>query len=98
MTTCIVAIVAFREHHTFSGFKHFFVPVFGLLANLGCMLFYLLGPIPAIGVAGMSWHEPYIALGCSLFWIIVGAFYLVTTSKKMGKEIILTKQPAQASS
>ena len=44
MTTCIVAIVAFREHHSFNGFKHMFVPVFGLLANFGCMLFYLLGP------------------------------------------------------
>ena len=48
MTTCIVAIVAFREHHSFHGFKHIVVPVFGLLANLGCMLFYLLGPF-AIG-------------------------------------------------
>ena len=46
MTTCIVAIVAFREHHSFHGFKHMVVPVFGLLANLGCMLFYLIGPIP----------------------------------------------------
>ena len=44
MTTCIVAIVAFREHHSFHGFKHVVVPVFGLLANLGCMLFYLVGP------------------------------------------------------
>ena len=44
MTTCIVAIVAFREHHSFNGFKHMVIPVFGLLANLGCMLFYLVGP------------------------------------------------------
>jgi len=34
MTTCIVAIVAFREHHSFHGFKHMFVPVFGLLGQL----------------------------------------------------------------
>ena len=34
MMTCIVAIVAFREHHSFNGFKHLVVPVFGLLANL----------------------------------------------------------------
>jgi len=95
MTTCFVAIVAFREHHSFHGIKHFVIPVFGLLANLGCMLFYLIGPF---AVANMSPKEPYIALGFSLLWIIVGAVYLVTTSKKMGKEIILTKQPAQASS
>src|SRR5262249_1747308 len=55
MLTCIVAIVAFREHHTFNGFKHMFIPVFGLLANLGCMLFYIVGPF---SVSGMSVKEP----------------------------------------
>jgi len=96
MTTCVVAIVAFREHHSFHGFKHVVVPVFGLLANFGCMLFYLLGPIPAFGVAGMSIKEPYIALGVSLLWIIIGAIYLATTSKAKGKEIILTANPGLA--
>jgi amino acid transporter len=94
MTTCIVAIVAFREHHTFSGFKHFFVPLFGLLANFGCMLFYLVGPFT---VAGMSVKEPYIALGFSVLWIIIGAVYLAMSSKSRGKEIILTTKSAQAS-
>ena len=28
----------------FNGFKHMFVPLFGLVANLICMLFYLVGP------------------------------------------------------
>ena len=60
MLTCIIAIVAFREHHTFHGFKHMVVPVFGLVANLACMLFYLVGPFL---VSGMSVKEPYIALG-----------------------------------
>jgi amino acid transporter len=96
MTTCIVAIVAFREHHSFHGFKHVVVPVFGLLANLGCMLFYLLAPIPAIGVPNMSWREPYCALGVSLLWIIVGAIYFAMSSKSRGKEIILTAKPGVA--
>ena len=64
MMTCIIAIVAFREHHSFHGFKHVVVPVFGLLANLLCMLFYLVGPF---SVAGMSCKEPYIALGIAAF-------------------------------
>jgi APA family basic amino acid/polyamine antiporter len=93
MTTCIVAIVAFREHHSFHGFKHMVVPVFGLLANFGCMLFYLLGPF---SVAGMSWHEPYIALGVSLLWIVSGGIYFAASSKKRGKEIILTVKPGMA--
>lgn len=33
MLTCIMALVAFREHHSFNGFKHMFVPLFGLVAN-----------------------------------------------------------------
>ena len=60
MLTCITAMVAFHQHHLFHGFKHFVVPIFGLIANLICMLFYLVGPF---AVAGMSIKEPYIALG-----------------------------------
>jgi amino acid transporter len=90
MTTCLVAIVAFKEHHTFSGFKHFLVPIFGLVANLGCMLFYLIGPWM---VPGMSPMEPYIALGVVALWGAYGAFYFIKNSKKAGKEILLTQKP-----
>jgi amino acid transporter len=93
MTTNIVAIVAFREHHAFNGFKHVVIPVFGLLANLLCMLFYLVGPF---AVSGMSWHEPYIALGVAALWGGYGAFYFLTSSKKKGKEILLTGKPSVA--
>ncbi len=91
MLTNIVAIIAFKEHHTFSGFKHFFVPVFGLLANLVCMAFYLVGPFM---VSGMSVKEPYIALGIAAAWGAYGALYFIKSSKKGGKEILLTKAPA----
>ena len=87
MMTCIVAIVAFREHHTFHGFKHVVVPVFGLLANLLCMLFYLIGPF---SVAGMSWKESYCALAIAALWGVYGAFYFLLRSKKSGKPVILT--------
>lgn len=91
MTTCIIAIVAFREHHMFNGFKHLVVPVFGLVANLACMLFYLIGPWT---VAGMSVKEPYIALGVAAVWGIYGWYYFAKSSKKKGKEMILTAKPA----
>jgi amino acid transporter len=91
MTTCIVAIVAFKEHHSFNGIKHFVIPIFGLLANLACMLFYLIGPF---SVAGMSWHESYIALGAAFLWGLYGWFYFASGSKKKGKEILLTSKPA----
>ncbi len=91
MITCIIAIVAFREHHTFHGFKHVVVPVFGLIANLACMLFYLVGPFT---VSGMSWKEPYIALGVAAAWGIYGLIYFKSRSSKLGKEMILTQKPA----
>ena len=91
MTTCIIAIVAFREHHMFNGFKHLVVPVFGLLANLACMLFYLIGPCT---VAGMSVKEPYIALGVAFAWGLYGWYYFAKSSKVRGKAMILTAKPA----
>ncbi len=69
------------------------VPVFGLLANFGCMLFYLVGPF---AVSGMSVKEPYIALGVSFLWIIVGGIYLASTSKAKGKEVFLSAKPRAA--
>ena len=91
MVTCVIAIVAFKEHHSFHGFKHFVVPIFGLIANFGCMLFYLIGPFT---VSGMSWKEPYIALGVAAVWGIYGAIYFLKRSKATGKEVLLTAKPA----
>jgi len=90
MMTCIVAIVAFREHHTFSGFKHMFIPLFGVAANLMCMLFYLIGPFM---VTGMSWREPYVALAICAVWGIYGLVYFKSSSAKKGREIYVTAAP-----
>jgi amino acid transporter len=91
MTTCAIAIVAFKEHHSFNGFKHFFVPIFGLVANLLCMLFYLIGPF---FVPGMSVKEPYIALGVAAVWGIYGVFYFKKRSAQLGRPVVLTEKPA----
>ncbi|HYR41447.1 MAG TPA: APC family permease [Terriglobia bacterium] len=90
MMTCVVAIVAFREHHTFSGFKHMFIPLFGVAANLMCMLFYLIGPFM---VTGMSWHEPYVALAICAVWGIYGLVYFKSSSSRKGREIYVTMAP-----
>jgi hypothetical protein len=90
MITCWIAMVAFKEHHTFNGIKHVVIPVLGLLANLACMLFYLIGPFT---VAGMSWKEPYIALGVVAVWGIYGALYFLKASKAKGREVILSSKP-----
>jgi amino acid transporter len=88
MLTCIIAIVAFREHHTFNGFTHMVVPIFGLVANLACMLFYLVGPFV---VSGMSLKEPYIALAVCAAWGIYGGIYFLRASKSKAKPVLVEK-------
>jgi amino acid transporter len=88
MLTCIIAIVAFREHHSFSGFKHLVVPLFGLVANLACMAFYLVGPFM---VSGMSVKEPYIALAVCALWGGYGLVYFLRSSKAKGKAVLVEK-------
>jgi amino acid transporter len=86
MMTCVVAMMAFSEHHMFNTFKHVAVPVFGLLANLLCMLFYVVGPF---FVPGMSPKEPFVALGLVALWGIYGLVYFARSSKAKGQAIIL---------
>jgi hypothetical protein len=95
MITCWIAMVAFREHHTFNGLKHVVIPSLGLLANLAIMIFYLVGPFT---VAGMSWKEPFIALGVVMIWGIYGGIYFIKSSKAKGKEILHTSKPATSHS
>jgi len=89
MLTNVVAMVAFKEHHSFNGVKHLFVPLFGLVANLVCMLFYLVGPFT---VAGMSVKEPYIALAACGVWGLYGLVYFIQASRKKGKSILVDKK------
>ncbi|MGD1276446.1 MAG: APC family permease [Tepidisphaeraceae bacterium] len=88
MMTCIIAMVAFHQHHLHNPIKHLFIPAFGLLANLGCMLFYIIGPF---SVPGMSPKEPFWALGIAAAWGVYGTIYFIGRSKKLGKEIILSR-------
>jgi basic amino acid/polyamine antiporter, APA family len=91
MITCLVAIVAFNQHDQFHGFKHVVIPVFGLIANLLCMMFYLVGPFT---VSGMSVKEPFIALGVCVVWGVYGAIYFARNSQKKGRSIMSEKPPA----
>jgi hypothetical protein len=93
MLTCITAMVAFHQHDSFHGFKHFVVPIFGLIANLLCMLFYIVGPFM---VAGMSVKEPFIALGIVVLWGLYGAYYFAKVSKTNKKPIFASAQTVGA--
>jgi hypothetical protein len=67
--------------------------VFGLLANLVCMLFFIVGPS---FVPGMSSKEPFVALGVVAAWGIYGGVYFIRGSKKKGKEIFISPSPQKA--
>ena len=54
------------------------------------MIFYLVGPF---FVTGMSWKEPYVALGVAAVWGIYGAIYFIGRSKKSGKSVMVTSPP-----
>jgi APA family basic amino acid/polyamine antiporter len=88
--TNIVCIVAFREHHTFHGFKHVVVPVFGAIANFACLAFYIIGPLEGLG----SVKEPLMAVAIATIWGIYGGVYFMRNSRKKGKETILVSRPA----
>jgi APA family basic amino acid/polyamine antiporter len=91
MVTCLIAMVAFHQHDQFHGFKHVVIPAFGLIANLACMLFYLVGPFT---VSGMSVKEPFIALGVCAVWGVYGAVYFARNSQKKGRSMMSEKPPA----
>jgi amino acid transporter len=84
--SCFLCIVAYTGRPDFSLVKHWLIPGFGLLANLTCMAFYLIGPVFSLGTL----KEPLCALGISAIWGIYGGIYFLRSSKAKGKEILLT--------
>ena len=54
--------------------------MFGLLANLGCMAFYLIGPFMGYGTK----MEPLLALGSPRSGRIYGGIYFIASSKSNG--------------
>ena len=56
--SCVTCMVAFHKHPKYSPLRHLFIPLFGLLANLACMAFYLIGPFMGYGTK----MEPLLAL------------------------------------
>jgi APA family basic amino acid/polyamine antiporter len=83
--SCVLCMVAYHKHPKFNFIRHMFIPVFGLLANLACMAFYLVSPFTGIG----TWKEPYLALGIAAVWAIYGAFHFMGK----GKTVLLESRP-----
>jgi amino acid transporter len=88
--SCVTCMVAYHKHPKFSAIRHFFIPVFGLLANLACMITYLVGPFLGIGTKA----EPLLALGIALVWAIYGGIYFVVSSKSTGRSTLVQHRVA----
>ncbi len=83
--SCIICLVGFHNHKDFKVVRHLIIPVFGLLANLGCMAFYLIGPFMGYGTA----KEPLLALGIAVVWGAYGGIYFLSSSKKKGRTTLV---------
>ena len=81
MLSCVTCIVCYHKHPQFKVVRHLVIPVFGLVANLGCMIFYVVGPFMGYGTK----MEPLIAVGIALVWGIYGGIYFLRASKAMGR-------------
>ncbi len=84
--SCVICMVAFHNHALYNPVRHLFIPMFGLIANLGCMAFYLIGPFMGYGTK----MEPLLALGIAAVWGIYGGIYFMSSSKKKGRTTLIT--------
>ena len=83
--SCLLCIIAYNKRPDHNMLRHTLIPAFGLIANLTCMAFYLIGPVFGLGTS----KEPLLALGISAVWGIYGAIYFIRSSKAKGKTILL---------
>ena len=86
MLSCIICMVAFHKHPKYNPVRHLFIPLFGLVANLGCMAFYVIGPFMGYGTK----MEPLMALGVALVWALYGGVYFIRVSKVKGRTTLVT--------
>jgi amino acid transporter len=91
--SCVICMVAYHNHPKFKVVRHLLIPVFGVLANLACMGFYLVGPFMGFGTK----MEPLSALGIALVWAIFGGIYFVRSSKKTKRTTFVESKAAAAS-
>jgi len=93
MLSCITCIVCYHNHPKFKVVRHLLIPIFGLLANLSCMIFYVVGPFMGYGTK----MEPLLALGVALVWAIYGGIFFMRMSKKSGRTTLVEGRVSAAS-
>jgi amino acid transporter len=88
--SCIICMVAFHEHALYNPVKHLIVPVVGLIANLACMAFYVIGPFMGYGTK----MEPLIAIGIAVVWGIYGGAYFMMGNRKKDRKTLVGESGA----
>ncbi|PYU18014.1 MAG: hypothetical protein DMG30_29490 [Acidobacteria bacterium] len=90
--SCLLCIVVYQGHPNYSAVRHLFIPIFGFLANLACMIFYIIGPFMGYGTV----KEPLLALGVAAVWAIYGAIYFTRASRAAGQTTFVTSRAGRA--
>jgi basic amino acid/polyamine antiporter, APA family len=90
--SCALCMVAYHKHPNFSFIRHLAIPIFGLVANLACMIFYLVGPALGYGTT----REPLLALGIAIVWGLYGGVFFFRGSKKTGRKILMDTRTGTA--
>ena len=83
--SCLLCMVAYHNHKNYSAVRHLIIPALGLIANLACMAFYVIGPYSGYGTP----HEPLIALGIAAVWAAYGGFHFLIVGRRAGKTALL---------
>ena len=91
--SCMICMVAYHKHPAYSPIRHMFIPMFGLLANLACMAFYLIGPFMGYGTK----MEPLLALAIALVWAIYGGIYFTRATKLAGRTTLVNNRASAMS-
>jgi len=86
--SCVICFVAYHKHPKFSVIRHLLIPIFGVVANLACMAFYLIGLFMGYGTK----MEPLLALGIAFVWAIYGGIYFSRAGKKAGRTTFVTSR------
>jgi len=92
MLSCVTCIVGYHNHPSFKAVRHLLIPVFGVLANLACMAFYLIGPFMGFGTK----LEPFTALGIAAVWLVYGGIYFMRSNKATGRTTIVSAKTKAA--
>ena len=92
MLSCFICMIAYSGHPNYSLVRHTLIPLFGLVANLGCMIFYIAGPFLGYGTK----MEPLLALGIAAVWAIYGGIYFTRSSRAAGRTTFVMSREGRA--